>query len=218
MALPPLKAVDGAGVAQWLNAHRVSSTVPTSAVTGQYQPSYSTDGALSTYYATGVDFAPVATPTAYIVFQGSATKTCRIRRIRVYGMATAYGSMKIKLARWSAAGTLGSAVLSSAVTVLEADSDNAAQTAVVKTVGTANYTTEGAETIAEFGNLNFVPLTTAATSSDGVPWTFDAGRGGEQALVVRGTAQYLVIGGDGDALPSGGVIHYSICWTESSED
>jgi hypothetical protein len=209
MALPEMTIKDGNGTNQTVNYHLGAD--------GSATFVKSTDGQLATYYGAGVDFAPVATPTAYILLQGSATKTIRIRRIRATGMATAYGEMKIKLARWSTAGTAGSAVLSSAVAALKADSANDAATAVRKTVGTANYTTEGTETVASYGVLSFAPLTTAATSSDAVPWTFQAGWGGEQALVLRGTSEFLAIGGDGDALPSGGVIQYEICWTEESE-
>lgn len=213
--LPGMVVRDSGGTLQYTPVHRVTSTTPTAAATGVYEGIVSTDGGIQTYYAAGVDLVPAATATAFLLIKGSATKTVRVRRIRISAMATAYGESKIKIARWAAAPSGGT--LATAVTIALADTANAAATAVVQSA-TANMTEGTPETVLEYGNLSWVPLTTAATSSDGLPYTFDAGRGGEQAIVLRGVAQYCVVGLDGDAVPSGGVWHYGVCWTESSED
>lgn len=216
MALPTLKYLDGGGTTMYEPAHLVTTSAGTAAAAGTYTPIVSLDGGNATYYAAAVDIAPVATPTAIFLLKGSATKTIRIRRIKVTGMATAYGEMKVKVAKWSADGTVGSATLN-AITPGVVDSSNSAATAVPYYISSANYTTEGTQTVLDYGNISFVPLTTAATSSADCPYIFDAGRGGEQAIVLRGVAQFLAIGGDGDAVPSGGVLHLQLCWTEESE-
>ncbi len=216
MALPTLQFKDGAGVNQFAPAHLLTTTAGTAAAAGTYTPTVSTDGGSQTYFGAFVDLAPVATPTAYALLQGSSTKTIRVRSIRVVGSATAFGEMTIKIARWSTAGTIGSAVLTT-VASAKADSANDAATAVFGTVGTANWTTEGTQTVVSYGVLDFGPLTTAATSSACPVFERFFGRGGEQALVLRGTSAYLAIGGDGDAVPSGGVVKCEICWVEESE-
>ncbi len=216
MSLPTLQFKDGQGVNQWQPAHQIGAVgVGTAAAAGTYQPITSLDGSLATYYFAGVDLPFVATPTAYLLIKGSSTKTIRIRRIKISAMATAYGEMKIKLAKWGAAGSGGTQA--TATTAAKADSGNAAATAVVQSNNTANMTEGTPETVIEYSNLSFVPLTTAATSSGDFPWIFDGGRGGEQAIVLRGTSEFCVVGGDGDAVPSGGVWHFSVCITEESE-
>lgn len=211
MALPTVTWKDATGATFYTQTHYA-----TTAAALLTTPIVSTDGPAQTYYFASKDFAPVATPTAYILVQGSATKTIRIRKVRLTGAATAYGEMKVKLALWTTAGTAGSAVLAG-ITGTKADSSNSAATAVVSTVGTANYTTEGTNTLISCSRLDFGPLTTDATSSAAPPREWFFGTGGDQAIVLRGTSQYLAIGGDGDAVPSGGVIDFEIALIEESE-
>jgi hypothetical protein len=162
------------------------------------------------YRYAGTAFSMVATPTAVIVIQGSATKTVLIKSIKLSGAATAYGSMPFTLVRRSTAGTLGSAALT-AVTAGKLDTDNAAASAVVSTVGTANYTTLGtAVATLAAGRLNMPALGSAATSSAGNPLVWHFSDGFTQPLTLRGTGQYLTIEGNGAAIPAGGVLDYEI--------
>ena len=160
------------------------------------------EGRANFQYSSG-DLAPVATPTAVMVIQGSATKTVEIRRIAVTGGATAAGSMRIVVTRRSTAGSVGSAVLT-AVTPAKRDTTNAAATAVVSTVGTANYTTMGT-TAGEIANgrLNLVAIGSAATSSDAQPYLLEFGEKNDQPLRLIGTSDYVTIEGGGSALPAG---------------
>lgn len=209
MALPQVPFIDGAGNSKTYPAHLDASS--------GYSASLSLDGQVPTYSAAGSAFAQVATPTVWIVIQGSASKTIRIRRIELSGAATAAGSMPAVVARCSAAGTLGSAVLT-AVTSVEHDTAGAAATAVVSTVGTANYGTPPTVVAnVAAGRVNMVALGSAATSSAGNPLVFEFGTMGEAGLVLRGTSEYLTISGSGAAIPSGGVNDYRIVWTEESE-
>jgi hypothetical protein len=198
-----------------------SGTVVTTAVhndaDGNVQTVQSSDGSIATYVAAGGAFAQVATPTVWLVIQGSATKTVRIRRIELSGAATAAGSMPVVVARCSAAGTLGSAVLTG-ITAAKHDSANAAATAVVSTVGVANYGTPPT-VVANLaaGRVNMVALGSAATSSAGNPLFVLGGEMGEQGIVLRGTSEFVTIAGAGAAIPSGGVNDYRIVWTEETE-
>lgn len=209
MALPEVTFIDGDGASQTFPAHLDAS--------GGYTPVHSLDGSVATFSAAGSAFAQVATPTVWLVIQGSASKTVRIRRIELSGAATAAGSMPAVVARCSSAGTPGSAALT-AVTAAEHDSSGASATAVVSTVGSANYTTPPT-VVANVGagRVNMVALGSAATSSAGNPLVFDFGVGGESALVLRGTSEFITISASGAAIPAGGVNDYRIVWTEEDE-
>jgi len=209
MALPQVPFIDGAGLSKTYPAHLDAS--------GGYAVVHSLDGQVPTFSASGSAFAQVATPTVWLVIQGSASKTVRIRRIELAGAATAAGSMPFVIARCSAAGTLGSAVLT-AVTAAEHDTAGAGATAVVSTVGIANYGTPPT-VVANIaaGRVNMVALGSAATSSAGNPLVFEFGAAGESGLVLRGPSEFITVSGSGAAIPPGGVNDYRIVWTEESE-
>lgn len=183
--------------------------IPMAPGTGLTTPALnvSTDGAKATYQYSTSAFAMQATPTAFVVIQGSATKTIRIKRIRVAGVATAQGNMKIQLARWSTAGTLGSAVLT-ALTAVKHDTSDAAATAVVSTVGTANYTTEGTGSATPMlcDRLFMGVVATGVVGAN----EFAFATRSDKALVLRGTADIITISGNGSAIPSGGVVDIQI--------
>ena len=162
------------------------------------------------YRYSGSAFSMVATPTAVIVIKGSATKTVAIKKICLSGAATAYGSMAFTAHRRSSAGTLNTAVLT-AVTAVKLDTNNAAATATVSTVGTANYQTLGTDVgTVGAGRLSMTAIGSAATSSAASPLCWDFSSPLNQQLVLKGTSQYLTIEGNGAAIPSGGVLDYEI--------
>ena len=163
------------------------------------------DGTQVSYRYSGVAFAPVATPTDFIVIQGSATKTLRIKKITLTGAATAAGNLPVQvIRRLSTGGTIGSAVLT-AVSPAKADTLSAAATGVVSTVGTANYGTVQTTN----GNIASGRISmTALGSGVGIqPLVFDFTSG---AVLLRGTSDYVMLNGVGGAIPSGGVVDYTI--------
>lgn len=167
----------------------------------------STEGDKATYGYSTARFAQVAAPTAFLVIQGSATKTVRIKKIKVNGVATAQGNMQIQIARWSTAGTLGSAVLT-ALTAVKHDLNDAAATAVVSTVGTANYTTQGTgSTVPLLTDTIFMGVVATGTVT---PNCFEFGNRNDKALILRGTADIIVLSGNASAIPSGGVVDISV--------
>lgn len=170
-------------------------------------PAVSASG--GTYRYCQIAFAMVATPTDALVIQGSATKTVRVKRIKITGQATAQGSMPVQLIRRSTAGTLGSAVLT-AVTAGKHDTSDIAGTAVVSTVGTANYTTVGttAGTV-EVGRLGMSALATG-TAGDGQAVVWDYSTRMDKAMVLRGATDFLCVNFNGAAIPSGGVVDFTV--------
>ncbi|MGZ5028998.1 MAG: hypothetical protein ACXWAT_00855 [Methylobacter sp.] len=170
----------------------------------------SSDGTKATYRYAMPDFTPVATPTDILVIQGSATKTIRIKRIAVYGESTAAGSMGVQLVRRSTAGTLGSAVLT-AVTAGKHDTGDGAATAVISTVGTANYTTLG--TSAGVMGAALLTFGNAGAVQSGVVWDYSTRN--DKAIILRGATDFLCINMNGDAVPTGGKVYFDI---ETEED
>ena len=169
--------------------------------------SVSSDGSKATYRYAILAVTPVATPTDFIVIQGSATKTGRVKRVKLSGVATAQGNMPAQLVRRSSAGTLGSAVLT-AVAAAKHDTGDAAATCVVSTVGTANYTTLGTSAGVEgVGRLGMPAAGTGATGQDLI-WEFATRQ--DKALILRGTTDFLCVNLNGAAVPAGGVIDLEI--------
>jgi hypothetical protein len=171
----------------------------------------SSDGTKATYRYALTGFSPVATPTAMAVLQGSASKTVRIKRIKISGVATANGNMQFQLTRRSTAGTLGSAVLT-ALTAAKHDVNDAAATATVSTVGTANYTALGTSA----GQLaaDRIGLCTTATGVP-TPLVYDFSTRQDKALILRGASDFITIDGNGSAVPAGASIDIEI---ETEED
>ena len=164
------------------------------------------------YRYAALGFAPVATPTDVILVQGSATKTIRIKRVKLGGVATAAGNMPAQLIKRTSAPTLGSAVLT-AITAAKHDSGDPAPSAVVSTVGTANITTPG--TAAGNFGAGRVQLSAAGSgvAANDQVWEFVTRM--DKAPVLRGASEYLAINFNGAALPGGAVFDYEI---ETEED
>jgi hypothetical protein len=194
---------DGAGVDRNLQSLDVSSTVR-SAVFEQDAAAH------PTYRASISDFAMVATPTAALVIRGSATATVRVKKIIVSGSATAAGTMTVVVNKCSDAGTVGSAVLT-AVTGAPLDSSDAAYTAVVSTVGTANYTTIPA--VVGQVAAGRLCMTALSTGLGVQPVVFDFEK---HAVVLRGILEHCTVNFLGDAIPSGGVVDFTVEWVEDA--
>lgn len=153
------------------------------------------------------NFTPVATPTDVLMIQGSATRTLRVKRIALGGVATANGNMLATLIRRSTQFTTQGSAVFNAVTPGKLDFGDAAATGVVSTIGTANLTSVGTTQ----GNLGqsrlFLP-----TTATGVPaplvWEFATRQ--DKALILRGVLDFVFINLNGGAVPAGGVVDYEI--------
>lgn len=164
----------------------------------------SSDGNKNTYRFAVQAFAPVATPTAFFQIAGSSTATLRVKWIRISGVATAAGNMQVQLSRWSTAGTLGSAALTT-INPVKHDTQDANFSGTVSTVGTANYTTQGTgnNVLAGAGRIEFSAAGTGLVIN---PLVWDFASRQDKAFVLRGTTDILSLSGNGSAIPSGGVV------------
>lgn len=160
----------------------------------------------TTYAAGSAAFASVASATDVFEIYGSASKTIKVLRVELTGTQTTAGELVVNLIKRSTANTGGT---SATLTDVPLDSTNAAGTAVAKTY-TANPTTGTA-----VGNVatRHVFIPTALIAGDSAPITlFDVITYG-QPVVLRGTAQGLVINFGGVTV-TGGSFVATVYWTE----
>jgi hypothetical protein len=191
---------DGAGTDRLIASRDISATVRS--------PTFDQDNAASPTYRYAVQgFSPVATPTVIATIGGSATKTIRVKKVILTGVATAAGMVAATLAKCSDAGTPNTALTQ--LTGVPLDSGDAAATGTVGTVGTANYTT--VPTVIGAIDARRIPLAVVATGNV-VPVVFDFT---QHAVVLRGVAQTLTIALNGAALPTAGLIDITV---ETCED
>lgn len=160
----------------------------------------------TTYSAAVIGLAPAATATDIFEIAGSGTKTVKIRRLQISCTATAAGAYDFVLVKRSTANTVGT---STTLTNVSYDSNDAAATAVVKAY-TANPTTGTL-----VGNVRSIKgtVTTSAGAIPNIPTTVDFGTRGNEAAVLRGTAQLYAINLNATTM-TGGSCDADVEWTE----
>lgn len=164
------------------------------------------DGSKATYSSSIAGLTTATTATDIFTISGSASKTIRITRLG-FTLTTTSGSgisLNISLIKRSALDTGGT---STTQTNVPHDSNSAAGTAVVKAY-TANPTALGA-TVGSIRNIRY--SVAASNTIDLIEWTF--GNRPAQAIVLRGTAENLVINFNSTTV-TGGTISIDIEWTE----
>lgn len=204
MTLSEVTLRNGSGVPFTVNAHVGED--------GSLTFVNSPDTGVDTYRYALLGFAPVPAATVIAVIQGSATRDIRVRRVKVNGIATAAGNLKVLAYRANDAGTLGSAVLTArAATKMDADSASAGAT--VSTVGTNNYGTPPAND----GNVaaDYLQIVDNGTQEFTVrPVEFTFGDVGQSALVLSGADDRLCLSLDGSTIPTGCALAIEIETTE----
>lgn len=168
-----------------------------------------TEGYKASYSASATALAPAATATDIFEIKGSATKTVRITRIQITGVATAAGTYDVQVVKRSTANTGGT---STAPTAVPHDSADAAATAALKAY-TANPTLGTA-----VGTMRAQKATvgTAATSAvPCVPVVLEFGKDNVRACVLRGIAESLCVNLNGVTI-TGGLLDVDCSWTEEA--
>jgi hypothetical protein len=152
-------------------------------------------------------FTPVATPTDAIMIQGSASKTLRIKRIALGGVATGNGNMPATLIRRSTQFTTQGAAVFSPITAGKHDPNDAVATGVVSTIGTANLTAVGTAVANAGQGRVFLPASGTGQPSLLV-WEFATRQ--DKAFILRGVSDFLFVNFGGAAVPAGGSIDFEI--------
>jgi hypothetical protein len=156
----------------------------------------SAEGTKNTYSSASVGVTLAATATDFWQLIGSATKTVRILRITLTGIATAAVSRDILLIVYSTADSGGTATQP---VIVPNDSNNAPATAVIN-LYSANPTLGTL-----VGTIRARKLNLGAPGSAGIiEWKFSDNN--DQAIVLRGVSQALSLNFNGAAVPSGTLI------------
>lgn len=164
----------------------------------------STEGEAAAYAVAGVANTPAPTPTDVVIINGSATKTVKIKKVIVSGLATTAGTMRASLVKRTTANTAGT---STSVTAAQFDSTDGAATSVTK-LYTANPSSLGTGVMLAADALNF--------GVDGAAGhvVFDFANRNDKAIYLRGVAEGLAINFNGGTVPSGGKFDYHIEFEE----
>jgi len=162
-------------------------------------------------YATGANsFTLPATPSDVVEIKGSATKTVRIKRIVVSGVATTAKQWPLQVIRRAASIADGTAVTP---VVAAFDTGDAAATAVVRHF-TALGTPAAANPASSVLFARDLTLTAPATAAQ--PIVFEFATRGDKALVLRGAADCIVLNLGGGALTNGEKLSYEVEWEEDA--
>ena len=171
------------------------------------------DGQRATYVYTGYGLTPYATPTDWILLQGSATKTVRVTRFELRGYATAVAYLQYHLVLRTAddgTGTRSSQVAS----VAQYNSADPAPTGVVF-LYTVVPGTLGAGIDVRSGRILLQSVTAAAVANTDMTSLIEYGTRPSHAITLNGVAQQLALNFNSVAVVSGAVYDVLIEWTES---
>jgi len=159
----------------------------------------------ATYSISVAGFTPAATATDFAVLVGSATKTVRLSRIQISGIASAAATVEISLFKRTVADSGGT--ISATPTIGQHDSNDAAPTAVLN-VYSANPTlgTSGGLIRCEKLNLGIVG------AAGQIVWDFSTRN--SKGIVLRGIAQNYALNWGGAAVPGGTSLAFDFEFTE----
>lgn len=161
--------------------------------------------ATNSYFASVTGVA-VSALTDFFTITGSGSKTIRVTKIRLSGIATAASAANVTALIRSTADTAGTSFVAANV---KADSNNAAPTATV-TAYTASPTL-GA--LVGFVDSVYQTFTTSAGAIPNVPLEMAYGTRPAQSAVLRGTTQQLCLSLNGATI-TGLTVNVAVEWTE----
>ena len=168
--------------------------------------SYSdTEGLKPTYSYQSAALTPVATATDVVTLTGSASKTIRVTKVCVSGVATTAAVYDVFLIKRTTADTGGT---STTPTPAQHDSNDSAASGTIN-LYTANPTLGTGVAV---GGAHLV-LTDADTPvQHNTPTCWNFGDNADEKIALRGVAQQLAINHGGAAVPTGASMLYTVEW------
>lgn len=172
------------------------------------------DAVRATYVYTAFGVTPYATPTDWILLQGSANKTVKVTRVELRCYATAVAYVELHITKRTADDTGGTRA-SQATAVAQYDSADAVPTAVVF-LYTVVPGALGAGVDVYTGRLLVQSLTTAAGAqqTDAVSYPREATALVPKTITLHGVAEQMAINFNGGAVPAGAKYDVLIEWEE----
>lgn len=189
-----------------INGHNNNQTYDSGAI--PVRTVFGTVPTSPTYTSTNIDIVPVATPSDVVVLVGSATKTIMVTKFEITPTATANGSLDFYVYKRTTANTGGTFT---ATAITPNDSTNPTATAVSR-IYSANPSALGTGTL-----VRATRVTLASKSPNGIAiqqWIESFGTGNQQPLVLRGVNESLAINLNGQALPTGIELYFTLEWVE----
>lgn len=170
-----------------------------------------------TYFATSIGLAPGTAPTDIACLTGSATRTIRVKQVRVSGVAGTLINVSVVLTKHASANTGGTAATTTALPVpLPMDSTFAAASATT-TAYTANPTINDAAPGIISANTITLPTTSTTAGTGSALFYWDDGGPALSPPVLRGVAQQVCVNLNGVTAPSSGLMTVSFLWTEQTQ-
>lgn len=172
------------------------------------------DSTTPTYIATSIGLVPGAAPTDIACLTGSATRTIRVKQVRVSGTAGTAINIVAVLTKHVSANTGGTPATSTALPVPYPLDTTFPTVSATTTAWTANPTIVDAAPGLISAQTVFLPVTTTASGGTPALWYWDDGGPNLSAPVLRGIAQQACVNLNGVTTPSSGLMTVSFMWTE----
>lgn len=173
-----------------------------------------TDSSAPSYAAVSIALVPGAAPTDIACLSGSATRTIRVKQIRVGGTAGTAININTYLVKHVIADTGGTLATGTALPVpYPLDSTFPTVTASTQ-AWTANPTINDTAPGEISAQTTFLPGTATATNAGQALFYWDEGGFASSSIVLRGVAQQVCVNLNGVTTPSSGLMTIAFLWTE----
>jgi hypothetical protein len=194
---------DASGETQLSGGQQTSgNSIPVVVASDQSAIQVDTEGQKQTYSGSGGATNPFTGTGVFGIITGSTTKTIRITYISVSFYSSVAQTLNLSVSRLSA--YTGSAA--STATNAKHDINNSTGTATFSTFTTA-------PTITSAGSFRTIDIDIPANTSFTATWDFGTRNG--QAIVLRGTSDYLAVSfGDGGLQAGTNLFNWCAEWTE----
>lgn len=157
-----------------------------------------------TYRSTGFALTAATSATDLMILSGSASKTIRVKRIKISGSHATGLTTPIKILLRNVANSSGTPTVQ---TIVPLDSNNAVATAVATSY--AGVPTTGGL----IGNIDTFLISLAlVTGTNSAPLLIEFGKEGVQEVILRGVAQSICV--NLNAATTAGTFYITFEWTE----
>lgn len=175
------------------------------------------DSVVAAFSVTSIGIVPATAPTDIFCLTGSATRTVRVKQVRVTGTAGTAINITTYLMKHTVANTGGTAASTEATglpTIVQMDSTAAAVSATAVAY-TANPTIDATRAFFS-AQTHLLPVTTTAVTASPALWLFDP-PSSFSPPVIRGIAQQLCVNYNAVTTPSSGVVSVNMIFTEQQQ-
>lgn len=175
------------------------------------------ESVIPSYAATSIGLAPGTAPTDIACLRGSATRTIRVKRVRISGTAGTAINIVAVLTKHTSIDTGGTPATTTALPVpYPLDSTFTTVTATA-TAWTANPTINDAAPGIIDAQTVFLPATGTASGAYAAIFYWDDGGPAVSPPVLRGIAQEVCVNLNGVTTPSSGLMTVEFVWTEQTQ-